>query len=140
MNDAEEEDYFYRNSITKPGPYIPKTLGEIYDQLGAMVLHVPRKFKKKTGYFPETFLEADFYELNNGLKLVREKLGEDNHAKAIDMSARAKALFEADPDMKTGQAEDGIVLLDEISDLIRDARRRRVRAKLKDDLGEVSGD
>lgn len=103
-------------------------------------MHVSRKFKKKTGYFPETFLEADFYELNNGLELVREKRGEDNYAKAIDMSARAKALFEADPDMKTGQAEEGIVLLDEISDLIRDARRRRVRAKLKDDLGEVSGD
>lgn len=136
----EEEEYFFRSTITNPGPYIPKTLGEIYDKLGGIVLHVPRKFKKKTGYFPETYLEADFYELNNGLELVREKLGEDNYAKAIDMSARAKALFEADPDMKTGQAEDGIVLLDEISDLIRDARRRRVRAKLKDDLGEVSGD
>lgn len=140
MSNIEDEEYFFRSTITIPGPYIPRTLGEIYDQLGSMVLHVPRKFKNKTGYFPETFLEADFYELNNGLELVREKLGEDDYAKAIDMSARAKALFEADPDMTTGQAEDGIVLLDEISDLIRNARRRRVRAKLKDDLGEVSGD
>ncbi len=127
------------NPYFNPKPYIPASLSEINDLLGAMVLDTPT-FVDPLGNFPERSTDSRFHQLSDGFGLIRKKLGAERYAALMDLAARAKALFEADPDMKTGQAEEGIVLLDEISDLIRDARRRRVRAKLKDDLGEVSGD
>jgi hypothetical protein len=69
-----------------------------------------------------------------------KKLGEERYAKLIDLAARAKALFAADPEDSSGKANEGRTVLSEIEDVIREVRSRRVRAKLKDDEGEVTGD
>ncbi len=139
MSQMEDEEFVYRSSITEPQPYIPKSLSELYDQIGSMILH-SSDFKKKTGYVPETLLESDFFELDCGLELLRDKLGESSYAKAVDLSARAKALFQSDPDMVNGQAEEGILLLDEIDQLINAVRRYRYENGVKDEFGKVSGD
>ncbi|WP_375398403.1 hypothetical protein [uncultured Sphingomonas sp.] len=55
------------------------------------------------------------------------------------MAARAKALFAADQDDTNGKTDEGHALLLEIEGVLRDARRSRVKAKLPDDDGEISG-
>ena len=40
------------------------------------------------GYFPERNLETVFYTLNEGLRLIREKLGEQRYLKLMEMSDR----------------------------------------------------
>lgn len=132
-------DFIYKSPYSNPEPYIPSSLGEIYDQLGSIILKAPT-FIDKTGYFPNHDINLRFYQLDTGLGRVKPKLGENNYTKAITFSARAKALFLEDPDMTNGKTKEGIWLLDEISQLITDARRRRVKAKLRDDEGEVTGD
>jgi hypothetical protein len=104
-----------------------------------MILKAPN-FVDTTGYFPDDNIDNSFYQLKTGLQNVQAKLGGERYQKAIELSARAKALFLADPDMTNGKTKEGIWLLDEISQLITDARRRRVKAKLRDDEGEVTGD
>ncbi len=135
----EEENFIYRSSIANSQPYVPQALSEIEDQLGSMMLKSPN-FKDTTGYFPDTSLESNFFELNSGLDRMREKLGEDVHAKAIELSGRAKALFLQAPDIASEKTREGNRLLDEIDQLINAVRRHRFESGLKDDEGEVSGD
>ncbi|MBB3472428.1 hypothetical protein [Sphingomonas sp. BK345] len=135
----EEENIVYRSSITNPQPYVPQALSEIEDQLGSMMLKSPH-FKDTTGYFPDTSLESNFFELNSGLDRMREKLGEDVHGKAIELSGRAKALFLQAPDIGSEKTREGNRLLDEIDQLINAVRRHRYESGLKDDDGEVTGD
>lgn len=132
-------DFVYRSPYAKSGPYIPATLGELYDLLGSMILKAPR-FKDRTGYFPDDGIDESFHQLDTGLQRVQAKLGDDRYAKVVDLSARAKVLFLEDPDMTNGKTKEGIWLLDEISQLITDARRRGNKAKRKDDEDDVTGD
>ncbi|MBW6532145.1 hypothetical protein KZ820_15495 [Sphingomonas sp. RRHST34] len=135
----EEENFVFRSSITNPRPYVPQALSEIEDQLGSMMLKSPH-FKDRTGYFPDLSLESSFFKLNSGLDRMREKLGEDVHAKAIELSGRAKALFLQAPDIASEKTREGNRLLDEIDQLINAVRRHRYESGLTDDEGEVTGD
>ncbi len=85
-------------------PYIPKTISEIMDQLGSMMLCAPT-FKDKTGYFPDRSIDTEFFALNEGFKFIRRKAGEERHAALLALSHRMRAHFEADP---TDTGEDGI--------------------------------
>ncbi|MFD1106517.1 hypothetical protein [Sphingobium olei] len=125
----------YRN----PNPYIPATLSEIYDLLGSMILGAPT-FIDKTGYFVRQNIDTEFFSLTEGFGKVRKKLGEERYAQLMDLAARAKALFADDPDDTNGKTDQGRNLLFEIENLIQAARSRRVKARLKDDEGKVSGD
>lgn len=51
-----------------------------------------------------------------------------------------KALFAADPEDTNGKSDGERKLLVEMEDLINELRSRRVKARLKDDEGEVTGD
>ena len=97
-------------------------------------------FLDMAGYFPDKNIDTEFHALVESFGAVRKKLGEERYAKLIDLAARAKALFVADPEDKTGDADAGRKLLGEIEDIIQEVRSRRVAAKMKDDEGEVSGD
>ena len=124
----------------RPGkPYVPASLSEINDMLGAMILTAPT-FTDKSGVFPKRNIDSIFQQFTDGLALVRKKLGEDRYARLSDLAARAKALFAADQDDTNGKARDGWTLLFEIEDVLRDARRRRVKERLPDDEGKVTGD
>ena len=127
------------NPYFNPKPYIPASLSEIYDQLGSMILHAPT-FIDPTLIFPDRNLDSEFGSLVAGFGIVRKKLGEERYAKLIDLAARAKALFAADQDDTNGKTDEGRALLFEIEDEIQAARRGRVKAKLPDEDGEITGD
>ncbi len=120
-------------------PYVPASISEINDQLGSMSLWAPT-FRDKTLVFPDRNLESEFHELVEGLSLVCKKLGEQRYTRLIDLAARAKTLFAADQDDSNGKTDEGRELLCQMQDVLRDVRRRRVKARLPDDEGEVSGD
>jgi hypothetical protein len=120
-------------------PYVPASLSEIYDMLGSMLLFAPT-FIDPTGTFSERNVENEFATLVEAFGLVRKKLGEERYAKLIDLAASAKTLFAEDQDDTNGKTDQGRALLYEIEDIIQAARKRRVKAKEKDEDGEVSGD
>jgi hypothetical protein len=120
-------------------PYIPVTLSELNDLLGSMILFAPT-FVDPGGDFPEQNIDTRFHQLFEGAAVVRKKLGEERYASLIDLATRAKQLFADDQDDTNGKTDQGRALLFEIEDLLSDARRARVKARLADDDGEVSGD
>jgi len=83
-----------------------------------MMLDSPT-FIDKTGYFPGRNLEIAFYELNEGLKLLRRRLGEERYLRLRAMSDRMRAHFEADPDDKTGDSLKGREIIHEMEDLLK---------------------
>lgn len=127
------------NPYFNPKPYIPASLSEINDQLGSMILFAPT-FLDRTLVFPDRNIDSEFDTLVKGFDIVRKKLGEERYAALIDLATRAKALFAADQDDTNGKTDQGRALLFEIEDVLRDARRSRVKAKLPDDEGEITGD
>lgn len=127
------------SSYHNPKPYIPASLSEIDDLLGAMMLDAPT-FIDESGTFPERNLDSRFHQLTQAFAVVRKKLGDERHAKLVDLAARAKALFAADQEDTNGKTDQGRKLLYEMEDVIGEVRKRRVAAKMKDDDGEISGD
>jgi hypothetical protein len=127
----------YRDSLQERQPYIPQTLSEIYDMLASLMGGAPTFAHPM---FPERTIHSEFRELDAGLAIVRKKLGEKRYAAAIDLSARAKALFLEDQEERTGKTMEGIKLFWQLEEIIQDARNRRSKARLKDDEGRVTGD
>ena len=102
-------------------PYIPQDIGGLMDKLGAMMLTSPT-FKDKTGYFPEINIETEFFALNEGLLAVRRKLGEERYAALRALSDKMRALFEPDPEDKTGDTQAGREIIHEMEDILRNKR------------------
>src|ERR1700722_7846520 len=99
-------------------PHVPKGIGEIMDLLGMMMIKSPT-FVDKTGYFPGRNVEMIFHALNEGLQLIRSKLGEERYLKLIEMSDRMRAHFEADPENKTDDTLKGRAIIVEMEALLR---------------------
>lgn len=74
------------------------------DLLGSMMLSSPT-FIDKSGYFPDRNIDTEFARLNEGLRLIRHEVGEQQYAKLVALSDKMRAHFEADPEDKT---EDGL--------------------------------
>ncbi|MEG3179138.1 hypothetical protein [Sphingomonas sp. LT1P40] len=127
------------NSYHNPEPYIPESLSEIHDFLAGLIGGAPT-FVDDTGFYPNQSIDTEFAVLLAAFDKVREKLDEDRYARLVDLAARAKALFEADPDESNGKTLEGCKLIWEIEEIVQDARKRRVEEKLKDDEGRTSGD
>ena len=104
-------------------PCVPNGIGEIVELLGWMMLRSPT-FIDKTGYLPDVSLQTTFYELNEGLRLIRGKLGEERYLKLMEMSDRMRAHFEADPEDKTDDALKGREIIREMEALLRRSRRK----------------
>jgi len=104
-------------------PYIPKGLSEVRDYVGAMMLSSPT-FVDRTGYFPWQNLQTTFYELNEGLRLIRGTLGEERYLKLMEMSDRMRAHFEADPEDKTDDSLKGRDIIREMEALLRPSGRK----------------
>ncbi len=107
-------------------PYIPQSVSEIYDYLGAMMLTAPI-FRDKTGYFPENNIDTEFFALKEGLKAVQKNLGAERYAAAIVMVDRMRVHFEADPQDKTENGLAGRQLIYEMEDLLKEAVSRRAK-------------
>lgn len=105
-------------------PYIPQHIGELSDLIGSFMLASP-KFEDTSGYFPDKNIDTAFYALTEGLKNLRKKLGEDRYYKLIDMTARMRAHFEADPEDETGETMRGRELIYEMQDVLKSRRKDR---------------
>ena len=103
---------------TEYRPYIPKSASEVMDLLAGMILNSP-DFIDTTGYFPERNIDTEFFSLNEGLKNLRQGLGEERYQALATMSDRMRAYFEADPEDKTGDAVKGREIVMEMEDMIK---------------------
>jgi hypothetical protein len=98
-------------------PYIPQGTSELMDKLAFIMLSSPT-FVDTTGYFPERNVETTFFALNEGLRLIRKRLGEEKYEALASLSARMRAHFEADPEDVTGETQKGRELIHEMEDLL----------------------
>jgi hypothetical protein len=105
-------------------PYVPQDISELLDELSYVMLFSPT-FKDETGYFPERNIDTAFFSLNEGLLVVRKKLGEERYAMLKALSDRMRTLFEADPEDKTGDTRAGRQLIHEMEDILKSAINRR---------------
>ncbi len=94
------------------------------DMLGGMMILSPT-FRDITGYFPGRNIDNTFYELNEGLRLLQPKLGDDLYRKLRGMSDQMRAHFEADPEDQTDDSLKGRDIILEMMDLLKQSRRRR---------------
>ncbi len=94
------------------------------DMLGGMMILSPT-FRDITGYFPGRNIDNTFYELNEGLRLLRPKLGDELYLKLRDMSDQMRAHFEADPEDQTDDSLKGRDIILEMMDLLKQSRRKR---------------
>jgi hypothetical protein len=104
-------------------PHIPKDVGEIMDQLGFMMLASPT-FIDGTGYFPSQNIDTVFFQLNEGLRLIRGKLGEERYLKLVEMSGLMRAHFEADPENETDDTLKGRAIIREMEELLKQKVRK----------------
>ena len=104
--------------------YVPQRIGELMDHLAMMMLSSPQ-FHDQTGLLPDASIDTVFAELNGGIEIIRKKVGEENYAKLLEISARMRAHFEADPEDKTEDGIKGRECIHEIEDILRAANRRK---------------
>ncbi len=102
---------------------VPENISELIDVLGAMLLGAPT-FADRTGYLPFYNLDYSFRELNEGLAFNKTKLGEEQYQKLTQMSDQMRALFEADPENKTGDTTRGCHMIQDMLEIVEQARRK----------------
>ncbi len=102
---------------------VPQNVGELRDILSLMLLSAP-KCLDNTGYFPYQNLDYVFQRLVAGLEHNRATLGEERYRQLIEMSDRMRALFEADPDDKTGETLQGCKIIHAMADILTAVRRK----------------
>lgn len=102
---------------------IPQNVGELLEHLSWMLLKAP-KFVDKTGHFPFLNLNYVFQELGEGLSLNRPTLGEERYDELTRMSEQMRALFEADPDDKTGETSAGCKFIHAMEDILAQVRQK----------------
>jgi hypothetical protein len=102
---------------------VPKDIQELRDHLSSMLLSAP-KFLDRTGYFPYMNLDYVFQELNAGLTHNRQTIGEERYNELLRMSAQMRALFEADPEDKTGDTLKGCKIINQMEDILRQVRQK----------------
>jgi hypothetical protein len=105
-------------------PYIPQNVGEVLDKVRSMMLGSP-EFKDDTGYLPGQNIDTTFFSLNEGLRVIREKLGEERYMRLRAVSDQMRALFESDPDDTNGGAKAGRKLIREMEEILKSAAKRR---------------
>ena len=69
-------------------------------------------------------LDYSFRELDEGLAFNRSRLGDERYQKLAQMSDQMRALFEADPDNKTGDTTKGCHMIQDMLDIVEQARRK----------------
>jgi hypothetical protein len=84
----------------------------------SMMLDSPT-FLDESGYFVGMNIDTEFYALDEGLKLIRQSLGEEKYLALTEMSARMKAHFEADPNDENGECLAGRELILDMIDILK---------------------
>lgn len=107
----------------KPKVHIAQNIQELLELTSSMLLSAP-KFLDRTGYFPYRNLDYVFRELHEGLNHNRRRLGEERYRDLMRMSDQMRALFEADPEDKTGDTLKGCKIIHEMEDILKQVRRK----------------
>ena len=87
-----------------------------------MLVNAPT-FVDKSGYFPGLNVGHVFQQLTEGLGNIRQTLGEERYNRLVQMSGQMRALFEADPEDKTGDTVKGCKIIHEMEDILRQVQR-----------------
>jgi hypothetical protein len=87
------------------------------DKLASMMLSKPT-FLDDSGYFPGKNIETEFFALNEGLRLIRGRLGEERYQNLKSMSDRMRILFDANPDDESHEARAGRAIILEMRELL----------------------
>ena len=116
----------FSSSYRSTKPYIPQGISEIWDFLGAMMLSAPT-FKDKTGHCPDRNVDTEFFALNEGLKTIRKKVGEENYQALVALSDKMRAHFEADPEDKTEDGIKGRDCIIEMEEILKASARPKSR-------------
>lgn len=111
-------------------PYIPQAIGEIMDHLAFMMLSSPT-FEDDSGYFPGRNIETTFLALNEGLKAVRKKLGEERYVALAALSDRIRAHFEADPENNTDDTLKGRALIHNMEELLTKQKAKAANGEFR---------
>jgi hypothetical protein len=107
--------------------HVAQNIQELMELLSSMLLSAPR-FRDRTGYLPFLHLDYVFRQLGEGLNYNRLRLGEERYAELTRMSDQMRALFEADPEDKTGETSEGCKIIQEMEDILKQARRKSGQA------------
>jgi hypothetical protein len=102
---------------------VPQNIPELLDLLSSMLVSAPQ-FTDTTGWLPFLNLDYVFQQLNEGLSHNRRTLGEERYHQLMGMSDQMRALFEADPEDKTGETLKGCKIIHDMEDILRQARRK----------------
>lgn len=88
--------------------YVPSTVGEVRDLVGAMVLCMPDM------KLPNTDLGMDgaYERLEHSLGLVQDRLGEERYRQLIDMARESKQL------LIEGELKKGLFLLQDMRKIL----------------------
>src|SRR5215470_7452061 len=97
--------------------YIPGNIQELREFVVSMLISAP-KFLDKTGYLPFRNLDYTFRQLHEGLAQNRQTLGDERYQELMRMSDRIRALFEADPEDKTGETSEGCKIIHQMEDIL----------------------
>ena len=103
--------------------YIPENISDLIEFVVSMLSLAP-KFQDITGYFPFKNLDYVFQQLGLGLNQNRSSLGEERYHELSRMSDQIRALFEADPENKTGETLRGCKIIHEMEDILTQALRK----------------
>jgi hypothetical protein len=109
--------------MTPKKMYVPNDISELLEFVVSMLSRAPA-FKDRTGRFPYRNLDYVFRQLAEGLNHNRQRLGEHRYADLMRMSGEIRALFEVDPEDKTGETSQGCKIILRMEDILREALRK----------------
>ncbi|OYU69895.1 MAG: hypothetical protein CFE28_07725 [Alphaproteobacteria bacterium PA2] len=69
--------------------------------------------------------ETAFSELNESLRRIQKKLGDENFAKLMEMSNRMRVHFEADPNNDNDETIKGRNIILDMEDILKSCMKRR---------------
>lgn len=79
-------------------PHVPQSVGEMVEKLDWMSYHAPT-FEDPSfdEMYPGRTLRVVFFEINEGLNVLRGEIGAERYRTAVEQAERMRALFEGAP-------------------------------------------
>ena len=105
--------------MTPKKMHVPNDISELLELVVSMLSRAPA-FKDRTGWLPFLNLDYVFRQLAEGLAQNRARLGEQRYQDLTRMAAEMRALFEADPENKTGETLQGRKIILQMEDILRE--------------------
>ena len=99
--------------IGKPNRYVPATLPEVRDYVGAMIIAVPDLVDSIT----VGGVDGAYASLQEGFDLIRKRLGDELHSKLSQMAQASHAHF------AEGERKEGRLMLQLIDEAMTQRRR-----------------